>query len=333
MFHNREYSVDYFRAYVYSKEYVVVTAGSSGGVRSQKLLEEFPAVRHIDISYSVKKNTNGTLEDSFVVSTNFQHDINGKHFGSLYQDLATFVNELNRISKCVIIDISELHLRFLGAFLAMMDGLKWDNIVAAYAEPTAYIRSQEVSPDKILDPTAPRIKGSFDLNTSFWGYDEIPNLKTTTRQRDKYIWIAFLGFEGKRAAAVYQEISDDSSITIPVITMPAIRPGWASLAFEANQILFDNARITCQGIEYVDALDPYASYNLIEKIHERYSQRHIVISPLGTRPVSLGVLLYAMKHEESEVYFDTPKESRSVIDDVGKVHFYDLLSFFIINKE
>lgn len=333
MFHNREYSIDYFRDYVYSNEYIVITAGAHGGPRSHKLLNELPSVRHIDISYSVKKNNNGTLEDSFLVSTNFEHDINGRYFYSLYQDLAVFTDEVNKISKHIIIDISELHIRFLGAFLAMMDGLQWDEIIAAYAEPTAYIRSQEVPPEKTLDPAAPRIKGGFDLNTSFWGYDEIPNLKTTTRQRDKYIWIAFLGFEGKRAAAVYQEISDDSSITIPVITMPAIRPGWASLAFEANQILFDNARITCQGIEYVDALDPYASYNLIEKIHERYSQRHIVISPLGTRPVSLGALLYAMKHEESEVYFDTPKESRSLIDDVGKVHFYDLLSFFITNKE
>lgn len=333
MFHNREYSVDYFREYVYSNEYVIITAGANGGVRSQKLLTELPLARHIDIQYSVKKNKTGTLEDLFVVSTNFQHDIHGKHFKSLYKDLAIFVDELNKISKCIIIDISELHLRFLGAFLAMMDGLQWNNIIAAYAEPTAYIRSQEISPEKIMDPAAPRIKGSFDLNTSFWGYDEIPNLKTTTRKRDKYIWIAFLGFEGKRAAAVHQEISDDSSITIPVITMPSIRPGWSSLAFEANQILFDNARISCQGIEYVDALDPYASYNLIENVQVRNPQKHIVISPLGTRPVSLGVLLYAMRHEESEVYFDTPKESHSIIDDVGEVHFYDLLSFFINNKE
>lgn len=333
MYHNREYSVDYFREYVYSNKYVVVTAGKNGGLRSQKFLVEFPLARHIDISYSVNKNKNGTLEDSFVVSTNFQNNINGKQFNSLYRDLATFVNELNNISKCIIIDISELHLRFLGAFLATIDGLKWDSIIAAYAEPTAYVRSQEVSPEKLINPTPTKIKGGFDLNTSFWGYDEIPNLKTTTRQRDEYIWIAFLGFEGKRAAAVYQEISDDSSITIPVITMPAIRPGWATLAFEANQMLFDNARISCQGIEYVDALDPYASYNLIEKVHERNPQRHIVISPLGTRPVSLGALLYAMKHDESEVYFDTPKESHSKIDDVGEVHLYDLLSFFINNKE
>lgn len=333
MFHNREYSVSFFKDYVFFDDYIVVTAGDNGGVRSKKLLLELPSVRHIDISYSVKKDKNGILEDTFVVTTNFDHHINGKRFDSLYQDMATFVDELNTISKSIIIDISELHLRFLGAFLAMIDGLNWDNIVAAYAEPTGYLRTQEVSPEKLMDPTAPRIKGGFDLNTSFWGYDEIPNLKTTTQSRDNYIWIAFLGFEGKRAAAVYQEISDDSSLTIPVITMPAIRPGWASLAFEANQMLFENARISCQGIEYVDALDPYASYNMIEKVQERSPEKHIVISPLGTRPVSLGALLYAMKHEESEVYYDTPKESHSKIDDVGEVHLYDLLSFFKDNKE
>lgn len=333
MFHNREYSVGYFRDFVFSNEYIVITAGDNGGVRSKKLLAELPSAKHIDISYSVKKDKNGILEDTFDVRTNFDHSINGKRYDSLYQDLITFVDEVNSISKSVVIDISELHLRFLGAFLAMMDGLEWDNVVAAYAEPTGYLRTQEVSPEKLMNPTAPRIKGGFDLNTSFWGYDEIPNLKTTTQRRDNYIWIAFLGFEGKRAAAVYQEISDDSSLTIPVITMPAIRPGWASLAFEANQMLLENARINCQGIEYIDALDPYASYNMIEKVQERSPDKHIVISPLGTRPVSLGALLYAMKHEESEVYYDTPKESSSKINDVGEVHLYDLLSFFNDDKE
>lgn len=328
MYHSREYDLDFFKDYIYSADFLIVTSDAKKGERSKKLLMELPTARYIDVEYNLSKEHGGGLKDTFSVSSNFEHNINGKEYSSLYAELQQFVREINNISKRIVIDISELHLRFLGAFLATLSDFEWDSIISAYAEPIAYIRTQELSPEGILDNGVRKAKGAFDLNTSFWGYSEIPNLKTVTNKRDKYIWIAFLGFEGKRAAAVYQEISDDSSITIPVITVPSIRPGWATVAFDSNQNLFENARLSCQSIEYIDALSPFAAYNLIEKIQNKYPKRHIVLSPLGTRPISLGVLLYALKHEESEVYYDTPKASKSKINNAGKVHLYDLLSFY-----
>uniref|UniRef100_UPI00405601EE hypothetical protein n=1 Tax=Acetatifactor sp. TaxID=1872090 RepID=UPI00405601EE len=332
MYLNREYSIGHFMNNKYSSDFLFVTADVKGK-RVKKLLAEFPNARYAEINYLVDQDSSGALVDKFSVSTNFDDPLNGKEYFSLYQDLKDFVDELNRITKSIVIDISELHLRFLGAFFAMLSIKKWENIFAAYAEPKAYIRSLEKAPDLSLDKDPLVRIGGFDLNSSFWGYEEIPNLKTIASERDQYIWIAFLGFEGKRATAVYAEIADDSSMTIPVITMPAMQPGWATIAFDANQALFDNARINCQSVKYISALDPYAAYNLIEKIHEEHPRKHIVMSPLGTRPVSLGVLLYAMRHEESEVYFDTPKSACSEITSAGRVRIYDILSFYENLKE
>ena len=332
MYINREHSIEHFMNSKYSPDFLFITADVTG-TRVRKLLEEFPNARYIEVKYSVSQEAGGELTDSFAIRTNFDHSINGKFYRSLYQDLKEFVEETNRISKSIIIDISELHLRFLGALLAMLPGLEWKHLFAAYVEPEAYVRSSEKEPDLSANKDALARMAGFDLNSSFWGYEEIPNLKTITSERNQYIWIAFLGFEGKRATAVYAEIADDSSMTIPVITMPSIRPGWATTAFEANQALFDNARINCQSVKYINALDPYAAYNLIEQIHKAHPQKHIVMSPLGTRPVSLGVLLYAMLHEESEVYFDTPKRACSRTKKAGKTHIYDLLSFYNAVKE
>lgn len=332
MYINREHSIEHFMDSKYSPDFLFIIADIDGK-RVHKLLEEFPEARYIEVKYTVSQEAGGELTDSFAIRTNFSHSINGKVYCSLYQDLKEFVEEINQISKSIVVDISELHLRFLGAFLAMLPIAKWEHLFAAYAEPEAYVRSLEKTPD--LSPKNDTLgrMGGFDLNSSFWGYEEIPNLKTITSERNQYIWIAFLGFEGKRATAVYAEIADDSSLTIPVITMPSIKPGWATTAFEANQALFDNARINCQSVKYINALDPYAAYNLIEQIHKAHPQKHIVMSPLGTRPVSLGVLLYAMLHEESEVYFDTPKRACSIIKKAGKIHIYDLLSFYNTVKE
>lgn len=327
MYINREYSIGHFMESKFSPDFIFVIADIAGK-RVHKLLEEFPQARYVEINYCVAQEIGGELTDKFTIRTNFPHFINGKEYCSLYQDLKEFVEEINKITKSIIVDISELHLRFLGAFLAMLPVVKWDNLFAAYAEPEAYIRTLEKTPDLSTNEDVLARMGGFDLNSSFWGYEEIPNLKTITSERNQYIWIAFLGFEGKRATAVYAEIADDASMTIPVITMPSIKPGWATTAFEANQALFDNARINCQSVKYIDALDPYAAYNLIEQIHQAHPKKHLVMSPLGTRPVSLGVLLYAMLHEESEVYFDTPKRACSRIKKAGKLHLYDLLSFY-----
>ena len=326
MFLNREYSIGHFMTNRFSSDYLFVIADINGN-RVQKLIQEFPNARYVEVRYTVNQD-NGVMNDEFMVFTNFHDSINGEKYSSLYDDLLRFVLELNRIAKSIVIDISELHLRFLGAFLALLSAGHWDNLLATYVEPGAYVRRQEKSPAPSIDEKSPIRIGGFDLNSSFWGYEEIPNLQTTASERDQYIWIAFLGFEGKRATAVYAEIADDSSMTIPVITMPSMQPGWATTAFDANQALFDNSMIYAQSIKYINALDPYAAYNLIEEIQEAHRNKHIVISPLGTRPASLGVLLYAMKHEESEVYFDTPKSACSKVACAGKIHIYDLLSFY-----
>lgn len=324
MFINREYSLEYFYNHIFSNEYILIISNIND-IRTKTLLNKFPNVRYINILYTVQLNAEGTLDDSFEIETNFESNLNNKKCSSLYQDLYDFVVMLHQTSQRIIIDISAIHLRFLGAFLANLVDLKWDSIICTYTESSAYPRTNENNP--INNDESICVSG-FDLNSSFLGFDEIPNLKAITRERENYIWIAFLGFEGKRSTAVYTEISDSSSLIIPVITMPSVKSGWANHAFDANQRLFENAKITCNDIQYVDALNPFATYNFIEKTDETHRSHHLVVSPLGTRPVSLGVLLYALKNETCEIYFDTPKESCSKIIECGEIHAYDILSFY-----
>ena len=324
MFLPREYTTDDFNKLVVSDDFIILTSNIDEP-RSNRLIELYPQTKRIEIDYSVDMGENNILKDSFKIQTNFDCSYDGKTYDSLYNDLRMFVKELCLpITRKLLIDISSLHLRFLGALLATISEFTWEAVFCSYTETTSYPRSREAVPfgNKSFDH-----KAGFDLNSSFWGYDEIPNLKTITSERDNYVWIAFLGFEGKRTSAVYTEISDDANVIIPVITTPSVKPGWANYAFEANQILFENGAMCCADIQYTDALDPFATYNFIENIEIQYPNKHLVISPLGTKPVSLGVLLYALLHEESEVYFDTPKNSCFITLNAGKVHFYDILSF------
>ena len=328
MFINREYSLEYFKSSVFSEDFIILTSNVNND-RSQVLIESFPNAKYVDISYTINKNSDDMLSDSFEINTNYKSCLHQKQYTSLYQDLRNFVEQLYSESKSIIIDISSVHLRFLGALLATMTEWKWSSVICAYTETTAYPRYKEIKP--IADESI-YIPVGFDLNSSFWGYNEIPNLKTITNDRENYVWIVFLGFEGKRSAAVYTEISDDTNITIPVITMPSVKPGWSNYTFDANQRLFESANIHSSDFRYTDALDPFATYNFLEEIKEEHPTKHLVISPLGTRPVSLGALLYALNHEESELYFDTPKESCSKIISSGKIHIYDILTLISENN-
>ncbi len=324
MYANREYSFDYFMQNVYNNEYVIITTNLSNE-RSKKLIDSIPKCRFIEVFYTVSMSLEKTIDDEFRVETNYNSIINNNNYKSLDKGLFDFVQILNEKHKKIIIDISSFHLRFLGAFLAAIYGCKWESIICTYTEPTAYPRAKEISPTGYNKNVS---IGGFDLNSSFWGYGEIPNLKTVTNGHDNFVWIVFLGFEGKRADSVYTEISDDVKNVIPVITYPSIHPGWANYAFDANQLLFEKTKKYSPDIQYTDATNPFAAYNFIEAVEKDHNKQHIIISPLGTRPVSLGAILYAVKHEEAEIYFDTPKESSSNIVNVGNIHVYDILSFY-----
>lgn len=324
MYINREYTFDYFLSNIYNDSYIIITSNISN-IRSAKLLTKLSGCKYINVSYNLSMNDDNTLNDKFNIDVNFDNTFDLKEFSSLELGLNSFVKQLNKQSKNIIIDISSFHLRFLGAFIAIINNFKWESILCTYTEPTAYPRSKETIPS---NSEKKELIGGFDLNSSFWGYEEIPNLKTISSEQSNFVWIVFLGFEGKRADSVYTEISDDVNNIIPVITFPSIRPGWANFAYDANQILFEKARIISSDIKYTDATSPFEAYNCIEKIKSNHENQHIVISPLGTRPVSLGAILYAMKHAEAEIYYDTPKESCSNIVNGGKIHVYDILSFF-----
>ena len=322
MFNTREYSLEYFKNHIIKDNFILLTSNIKN-MRSQKLINEISFIRWVDVNYTVSLNKKQLIEDHFEISTNFNFALTKTSYDSLYKDLQEFVYVLNTVTKRIIIDISSFHMRFLGAFLSVLKHFNWEAIICTYTEPTAYPRIKHNSNEFAVSDVF-----GFDLNNSFLGYEEIPNLKTISSKQDNYIWVVFLGFEGKRASGIHTELSDSTKMIIPILSLPSIRPGWINYAFEANQNLFENANLYCSSIKYVDALNPFAVYNCIEEIQYNYPENHLVLSPLGTRPVSLGVLLYAMRHEECEVYYDTPKSSCSKIVNSGKIHFYDVYSLF-----
>lgn len=317
---NRMIDFRTFKSNIYSNDQIVITSDSID-VRNNTLLEQLAPEKFILINFSISLN-NETISDKFIARKCFNENISEKEYFSLSEGLVEFISNLNSLSRKIVIDISSLHLRFLGAFLSVLQNYSWDLIFCSYTEPLHYKKKK--SADLIYSP---QYSGQFDLYNEFYGNYQIPYLDTTSSQKTPFIWMVFLGFEGSRPESLRNEIGTATGIT-PIITVPAMNPGWDNFAFDANQFFFDAAELTCSDIEYISSINPFATYNyLVEKQHEFPNQR-LIISPLSTRATSLGILLYAIKHSDCEIIYDTPKESKSNTINCGKIHMYDILSLF-----
>lgn len=321
MIYNRVIDSCAFIDEVFTQEHLVIAA-SRGDKRSDNMIEKLNPKKLIVIEYAMKLEEY-SIVDSFSAYCYIYDKESESNYLSLFEGMDKFVDSIYAISKKIIIDISCLHLRFLGAFLSKLKDYVWEEIYCAYTEPNEYKR---IKKNEML--ITDKYKGQFDLNHEFYGHFQIPRLETTSAQRKPFKWIVFLGFEGTRPDTLRNEIGKPIVI-IPIITVPAIHPGWNNFAYDANQYFFDNSEITCNDLDYLSAINPFSTYNyLVKKTNESQNHR-LIVSPLGTRPTSLGILLFAMNNSDCEIIYDTPKLNESNVIECGKICIYDILSFFI----
>ena len=144
-------------------------------------------------------------------------------------------------------------------------------------------------------------------------------------EQKKQIWIVFLGFDRNRTSILDQSKEIDKSI-IPVITLPAARPGWDKHAFNANFDFFEKNSISDR-LRYVSYSSPFETYSFLNKMKEDYSEDHLIVSPLGVKPTTLGVLLFILNNPEVELLFDNPIIKRVRSEGIFDTYVYDVTNY------
>jgi hypothetical protein len=100
--------------------------------------------------------------------------------------------------------------------------------------------------------------------------------------------VLFLGYEGDRALAVYEQIQPmDTTLIIP---SPPFRPSWEGRTEKMNRDLL--AVVGSEAVQTVDAIDPTATVRKLQEVLGNGSPRSAhasIICPLGTKPQTLGV--------------------------------------------
>lgn len=106
--------------------------------------------------------------------------------------------------------------------------------------------------------------------------------------------ILLLGYEGNRALALLEEI--DPTDCLLLIAKPAYHDDWEGRTEEMNKGIINI--IGKSKIEYVDSRNPVLISRQLQTIlgTPKYSKYNHIISPLGTKPQTLGLYLY-LSHE------------------------------------
>lgn len=156
----------------------------------------------------------------------------------------------------------------------------WDRLYITYSEPGDYVVSEYV----------PLSFGLKSLRQAP-GFSACPDLSRPVHL------VMFLGYEGDRALAVYEQIQPMR--TTLVIADPPYRPEWAGRTENLNRDLLVLAGEAA--VLKVDAIDPEATTSTLANALGEMGRSEFarIVCPLGTKPQTIGVYNYIRELDDS----------------------------------
>lgn len=174
----------------------------------------------------------------------------------------------------ITLDISTIIKWHLLILLKAIDLRKdFKRVRLLYTEPKDYVTD-------LFQPLSFGIRQIFPIPTYSGNYDF---------SKDSLL-ILLLGYEGDRAVALLEEM--DPSECLLLIAKPAYHEEWEGRTEEMNKGIINI--VGKSRIEYVHSRNPVKVAQQLNKIlsKPKYSKYNHVISPLGTKPQTVGLYLY-----------------------------------------
>lgn len=194
---------------------------------------------------------------------------------------------LSLSNKRITIDISTFTKQYTLVLLKLLDGLESGNqIRVLYTEPIEY---------------GPRRGGR--LTEGLRQIVSVPFFGGHYSFQRKKLLVLFLGYEGERALAIWEDYAPDK--TIAFIGKPGYRKGWERISEELNHRLLEMPIVEKR---VAPTLDPTEVFKNLEQIYETHRSWNIYVAPLGSKLQALGIYLFAKRHPDVQIVYAIPLE-------------------------
>lgn len=234
-------------------------------------------------------------------------------------DSAALCGLLEELPQPIYVDITGLSHRV------------WAPIVRAVTLSTADVRIVYLEPEEYLGGTFRDAYKIYDLSKKFEGLRPLPGfayIPTDLEVEQVSNFVPMVGFEGSRLEYMITQNEPDLRRTYPIIGVPGFRPDYAFFAYEGNRRSFERDFLH-RRIRYAKANCPFEAFYLLRDIHEKTPEAVMRIALVGTKPHSLGAVLYALASAPSrvELIYDNPVRARDRSKGQSRVLIYALSAF------
>lgn len=186
--------------------------------------------------------------------------------------------------------------------------LKWfvrgkSKIVIYYTEPQKYIMDDGIFKSYFS------MKGPVSVQ-EIRGFSGV-SVKENEVER---VLLCMLGFDNDLLPTVIQEAGPRKIVAIN--GFPSFYPKFKDISLANNEKILSGSAFagklekskSLTNFVYVEADNPFDAYNALQELKNQYNKNCIDIVPLGTKPMALGVCLFAIENKDIRVIFPFPEE-------------------------
>ncbi|GAB1857350.1 hypothetical protein MHTCC0001_21860 [Flavobacteriaceae bacterium MHTCC 0001] len=227
------------------------------------------------------------------------------------------LKEIGIDNKTVLVDITSLkHPLVFYLVNILKESFKPKKIFFCYTEPEGYEKKYEKEFD---------IK--FDLTEKFHQANTLPGFLRQPQHDKKKLLVAILGFEGARFSKAFEEINPAVRKTYAIVGFPSFHPNWQYYVYSQNQSTLKQSQ-AYELLERTTANEPFGVYNILNDIKLNNPDCEITVAPIGTKPHSLGVSMFAVNNKDVQLYYDFPSHGKKIrTEGIGKSLLYNLTEF------
>ena len=180
----------------------------------------------------------------------------------------------------VVIDMSVFTKRHLLMMLRWFDDLRlWDHLHVVYSEPGDYLVSDYIP-----------------LSFGLASFQQVPGFSACPDLSRPVHLMLFLGYEGDRALAVYEQIQPmRTTLAVPD---PPYRTDWVGRTERFNRDLL--TLVGEREVRKTDGLDPDAARATLAEVFGGAGRSGVarIVCPLGTKPQTLGIYDYVRQADD-----------------------------------